>query len=243
MKMIIAKNQDEASNYVANRVADTVRNHDSACLGLATGGSMEGIYAHLVKLFLAGDIHFKSVKTANLDEYVGLPPSHPQSYRKYMDQHFFDHVDIDKANTYIPLGMKPPESMCKDFQDFLDSHPRDLQLLGVGANGHIGFNEPGPTLESKAHIITLNDQTREDNARFFTSVEEVPVRAVTMGVGDIMKASQIVMLIHGTNKLKAIQELFTHDRVDPGIPCTVLKLHRDATVVLSEELASLANLL
>ncbi|MDR1978262.1 MAG: glucosamine-6-phosphate deaminase [Synergistaceae bacterium] len=239
--MIVVKNHEEAGVLVANIIADVVRDRKNACLGLATGGSMECVYASLAELFARGEICFEAVATVNLDEYVGLPPSHPQSYRRYMDRHFFDRVDIDKSHTYIPLGMEPPERMLSDFQNFLDARPRDFQLLGVGANGHIGFNEPGPVFESRAHIVTLNERTRRDNARFFASIDEVPRRAVTMGIGDIMKASRIVTLVHGENKLQAVRELFTHDRVSPEAPCTVLKLHRDAAVVLPEYLARLAG--
>ena len=241
MQTIVTKDHEEACTLVANVMADIVRDQKNSCLGLATGGSMELVYASLVKLFASGGVSFNSVTTVNLDEYVGLPPSHPQSYRKYMNLNFFDRVDIDKANTYIPQGMEAPDRMHSDFQKFLDSHPRDFQLLGVGANGHIGFNEPGSFFESKAHIVTLNEQTREDNARFFASPDEVPRQAVTMGIGDIMKASKIVMLVHGDNKLKAVRELFSHDRVSPETPCTVLKLHRDSTVVVPESLLRMAG--
>lgn len=242
MKMLVAKNHEEAGVLVAGMIAETVRLNPNACLGLATGGSMEPVYAALVRLFENGKIRFDSVTTVNLDEYAGLPPSHPQSYRQYMNSRLFDHVKIDIRNTCIPLGTEPPEKICRDFQKFLDAHPRDLQLLGVGANGHIGFNEPGTFFESQAHIVTLNEQTREDNSRFFASIDDVPKQAVTMGVGDIMKASAIVILIHGSGKLRAVRELFTHERVIPEVPCTVLKLHRNATIVLTEDLARMAEL-
>jgi glucosamine-6-phosphate deaminase len=235
--MIVTKNHRDASRLVADVIAGIVRTHPNACLGLATGESMELVYAALVELFMKDKTRFKTVTTVNLDEYIGLPPSHPQSYRKYMDHHFFDHVDIDKTNTYIPLGMESPEQALWRFQSFLDVCPRDFQLLGLGVNGHVGFNEPGPSFESRAHIVTLNERTKEDNARFFASIDDVPQQAITMGIGDIMKASKIVMLVHGQNKLSAVRELFTHNRVMPQVPCTILKLHRDVTVVLSEDLA------
>lgn len=242
MKMIVTKSHEEAGRLVADMIADTVQVNARACLGLATGGSMEAVYAALVKLFEAGKVRFSSVTTINLDEYLGLSPSHPQSYRRYMNRNLFDHIDIDIDNTCVPPGMEPPTRIREDFQIFLDAHPRDFQLLGVGANGHIGFNEPGNCFESNAHIVTLNERTREDNSRFFASIDDVPRQAITMGIGDIMKASRIVLLVHGANKLKAIEELFTHDRVTPEVPCTVLKLHRDASVVLTEALARAANL-
>lgn len=242
MKMIVTKSHEEASKLVADMIADTVRSNAQACLGLATGGSMEAVYAALVELFATGKVRFGSATTVNLDEYLGLPPSHPQSYRKYMNQNFFDHIDIEKDNICVPSGLESSAQIHEDFQCFLDAHPRDFQLLGVGANGHIGFNEPGSCFEAKAHIVTLNEQTREDNSRFFASIDEVPRQAVTMGIGDIMKATRIVLLVHGANKVKAVEELFTHDRVTPEVPCTVLKLHRDATIVLTEALARAAKL-
>ncbi|MDR1875212.1 MAG: glucosamine-6-phosphate deaminase [Synergistaceae bacterium] len=246
MKTIITQSHEEASARVAEMVGSVVQANENACLGLATGESMELIYAALVKLFTEGRLSFRGVTTVNLDEYAGLPPSHPQSYRAYMNRNLFDRVDIDKSNTYVPLDLNPdPGSGARTqgaFQAFLDAHPRDLQLLGVGANGHIGFNEPGAFFESNAHVVALNERTLKDNSRFFSSVDEVPRRAVTMGAGDIMKASRIVMLVHGTNKVNAVRELFLHGRVTPGVPCTILKLHPDATVVLTEELADLAGL-
>ncbi|MDR3230481.1 MAG: glucosamine-6-phosphate deaminase [Synergistaceae bacterium] len=242
MKTVITQSHEEASVLIADMVSNIIQANKNACLGLATGESMELIYAALVKLFNGGKVSFSSVTTVNLDEYVGLPLSHPQSYREYMNRNFFDHTDIDRANTYVPMGMEPEDQAHRDFQTFLEAHPRDFQLLGVGTNGHIGFNEPGRFFESNSHIVTLNDQTRRDNSRFFSSLDEVPKYAVTMGMGDIMKASRIVMLVHGANKVKAVRELFTHRQVVPEVPCTILKLHRDATVVLTEELVELAEL-
>jgi len=237
LKKIVTQDHNEASMLVAGSIAELVRTKKNATLGLATGGSMELVYANLVKFFEKGTVSFSHVTTVNLDEYIGLPPSHPQSYRHYMNRHFFDLVDIDKANTCIPMGMEAPEAILAAFQKFLDSHPIDFQLLGIGANGHIGFNEPAALFEAKAHIVTLDERTREDNSRFFDSIDEVPHQAVTMGIGDIMKASKIILLVRGDNKKEALHELLSHDRVDPRVPCTVLKLHSDATIVYPKELA------
>jgi len=238
LKKIVTLDHSEASLLIAESIVDIVRAKKDACLGLATGGSVELVYANLVKFFEKGEVSFSGVTTANLDEYIGLPPSHPQSYRQYMNHNFFDLVDIDKANTYIPQGMEVPEVMLADFQKTLASRPRDFQLLGIGSNGHIGFNEPAAYFEANAHIVSLDERTRKDNARFFGSIDEVPRQAVTMGVGDIMKASKIMLLVRGENKKEALHELLSHDRVDPRIPCTILKCHSDVTVVFPKELAS-----
>ena len=238
MKKIAVGSYEEASLVVAESIAELVRGKKDATLGLATGGSVRLVYAELVKAFEKGNLSFSDVKTVNLDEYVGLPPSHPQSYRYYMNQHLFDLVDIDKANTCVPMGMEEPSAALADFQKVLASWPRDLQLLGIGSNGHIGFNEPSSFFETNAHLVTLDEQTREDNARFFDSVNEVPRQAITMGVGDIMKASKIILLVHGENKKEALHELLSHDRVDPKVPCTILKCHSDVTIVYPANLVS-----
>ena len=203
---------------------------------------MEGVYAALRRAFKAGLISFKSAATVNLDEYLGLDPSHEQSYCSYMNRHLFDHVDIDKSKTCIPSGVDSPDGILSKFQSVLDRASRDFQLLGVGANGHIGFNEPAPFFLSQAHIVDLDAKTREDNARFFSSLEEVPSQAVTMGIGDILNATKIVLLATGDSKVTAMRELFLHDCVSPECPCTALKLHADATVILTRDLAQKAGI-
>ncbi len=202
---------------------------------------MEGVYAILRQSFSSGKLSFKSITSANLDEYVGLEPSHPQSYQAYMKEHLFDHIDIKKENAYVPNGKEEPQTMLRNFQEFLDSHPRDIQLLGVGSNGHIGFNEPAPFFTPNAHIVNLKEGTREDNGRFFESIEQVPYRAVTMGAGDILNSAQIMMLIYGDSKAQVVKKLLADDKAYPELPCSVLKLHHNATVVLSKDLMRLAE--
>lgn len=236
MRIILTKNYEESCEKVAQILLSTVDMHKDACLGLATGGSMEGVYVEVLNMLSQRNLSFKNVKTVNLDEYVGIPPEHPQSYRHYMNVHLFDHIDIDKKNTYVPSGVCSPEETLAEFKKYLFDHPRKLQLLGVGSNGHIGFNEPDSSLDAEAHITNLNDQTRKDNARYFSSIDEVPHQAFTMGIGDIIKASKIALLIHGRNKIKAVQELLGHTRISTQCPCTVLKLHPNVDVVLTEEL-------
>ncbi|NLL36137.1 MAG: glucosamine-6-phosphate deaminase [Fretibacterium sp.] len=240
LKKIITENHDESCELVARMLVEPLA-RKGACLGLATGGTMEGVYSKVRSLFVSGGLSFKSASTVNLDEYVGLEPSHEQSYRAYMNRNLFDHIDIDKAHTYIPKGTDSPEKMLRDFRRFLDEYPRDIQLLGVGTDGHIGFNEPASCFLLRPHIVELDAKTRADNARFFSSPSDVPLQAITMGVGDILEAAKVVLLAYGESKVFAIRELFLHDRVDPQVPCTALKLHSDATVVLSRNLADLAG--
>lgn len=240
LRIVLTKHYEESCSIVARHIAEATK-EKNVCLGLATGGSMLGVYSELRRLHRAEGLSFRSVATVNLDEYVGLPPSHPQSYRRYMDDHLFDHVDIDKGQTCLPRGTLPPDRMLTEFQDFLDTHPRSLQLLGLGSNGHIGFNEPAPFFTPWAHVAALDARTREDNRRFFSYLEEVPTQAVTMGIGDILGASRIVLLVHGESKTEALRALLEDDRVRPEVPCTALKLHRDVIVVAERELACSAG--
>lgn len=242
LKVVLTESHEESCSIVADYIAEVLKKREEACLGLATGGSMLGVYAELRRRYSAGELSFRSARTVNLDEYVGLDPLHAQSYRHYMDSNLFDHVDIDKARTCVPRGNLPEAAMLGEFQDFLDTHPRDLQLLGLGSNGHIGFNEPAPFFTPRAHVVTLDDRTCEDNRRFFSSRDEVPARAITMGIGDILDASRIVLLAYGSSKAEALRALLEDDRVRPEAPCTGLKLHRDVVVVAERALAYRAGI-
>ena len=241
LRVVLTENYEESCVVVARSIAEVMEGR-AACLGLATGGSMLGVYAELRRLHRAGGLSFRFAVTVNLDEYVGLPPSHAQSYRRYMDDNLFDHVDIDKARTYLPNGALPQGLMLEEFRAFLDSHPRDLQVLGLGSNGHIGFNEPAPFFTSRAHVVTLDERTRRDNRRFFPSPDAVPAQAVTMGIGDILDAAAIVMLVHGASKAEALRALLEDERVRPEVPCTALKLHRNVVVVAERALVRPAGL-
>ena len=238
-RIVLTEDHEESCAVVAGYVAEAMKGKD-VCLGLATGGSMVGVYAELRRLHAEG-LSFRAAATANLDEYVGLAPDHVQSYRHYMDDNLFDHVDIDKSRTCLPEGSLPQDLMLRNFRDFLRAHPRALQLLGLGSNGHIGFNEPAPFFTPRAHVVTLDERTREDNRRFFSSLDEVPAQAVTMGIGDILDAARIVMLAYGDSKADALRALLEDDRVRPEVPCTALKLHRDVIVVAERTLAERAG--
>ena len=176
------------------------------------------------------------MRPENLDEYVGLEGTHEQSYRYFMDTNLFDHINIDKANTFVVKATGDIEANLKEFNDILDNTDIRIQLLGVGPDGHLGFNEPGATLYDGAHEEELDDSTIEANKRFFDSKEDVPTRAVTMGMGNIMRAQSLLMIIGG-NKETAARKLLMEDKIDPMCPATFLRLHRDATVIIEKELA------
>ncbi len=226
---------------VANLFIETINNKPNCILGLATGSSPLGVYALLVKACKENKVSFKQVKTFNLDEYVGLDGNHNQSYRYFMNHNLFDHIDIDKNNTRVPSGLNMTNETAKQYDKEIEKAGGiDLQILGIGSNGHIAFNEPGTPLDSLTHIVTLDESTRKDNARFFNSIDEVPTHAVSMGLASIMKAKKIVLIATGPKKAKAIKALVEGD-VTSSLPVSVLKNHPDATIYVDFEAASLLN--
>lgn len=238
MKVIVTKSYEESCEVVGRMMIDQVKTKPASKLGLATGGTAEPIYPHLVKAYEDGEISFAEVHTVNLDEYVGIAPDHEQSYRYYMDGLLFDKINIDKANTYVAVGDNPVEEEIETFNEKLyDGKPLDFQLLGVGANGHIGFNEPGDHLIAGVHVEKLNESTIEANSRFFESAEEVPREAMTMGVGDILKAKKIALIATGESKVEVMKKLLDDDEIATGVPVTMLKTHPDTTIVIDQELA------
>lgn len=189
----------------ANLIASLLQSNPKAVLGLATGSSPVGVYAKLVEMHQKGLVSFSKATSFNLDEYIGLPVDHPQSYRSFMNEQLFNHIDIDPGQTHIPNGNAADmEAECLAYDKMLEENgPVDLQILGIGSNGHIGFNEPDANLSSKTHVVDLLEDTREANARFFDSLDEVPRQAITMGIGGILKARQILLLVRGLKpKLK-----------------------------------------
>lgn len=239
MQVIVTENFTESCKLAAKMIADVVRNKPDARLGLATGGTAEAIYPFLVKEYQEGKLDFSKVSTVNLDEYVGLAPDHPQSYRYFMDHNLFNHVNIDKKNTYVVGGTGDVEKNLVDFRRKIAEKPIDIQLLGIGENGHIGFNEPGSTLKLNAHLENLNESTIKANSRFFNSMDEVPKQAITMGIGDIMSAKRLVLVATGPKKANAVRGLVLGDELDCSNPSTVIKVHPDATVIIDRELADM----
>lgn len=236
MKVIIAENYSHESSLAADIIERTVRANPYCCLGLATGSSPLGMYKELARRCNEEGLDFSRVKSVNLDEYAGLEPSHPQSYRYFMDSNFFDHINIDKKNTYVAKGTGDAEANIREFRAVLAESDVDIQVLGVGPDGHLGFNEPGEALHDMAHMEPLDESTIDANARFFASRNEVPRYAFTMGMGDIMRAKSLLLIISGS-KQDAARQLLMDDKVTTGCPATFMKLHRDATVLIEKKLA------
>ena len=236
MRVIIAKDSREAACAAADIIEKLVREKPNCCLGLATGSSPVGMYRELSRRCREEGLDFSKVHTVNLDEYVGLAPEHEQSYRYFMNDNLFDHINIDKANTYVAKGTGDIDANIREFNEVLEKSDVDIQLLGVGPDGHLGFNEPGDALTDPAHKEVLDPSTIDANARFFENRDEVPRCAVTMGMGGIMKAKRLLLIISG-NKAEVTKKLLLSDEVTTHCPVTFLKLHRDATVILERSLA------
>ena len=228
MKIIVCENYAEMSARAAELIADLVKAKPDCVLGLATGSTPVGMYKELIAKNTAGEISFKDVTTYNLDEYYPIEPTHEQSYRYFMNVNLFDHIDIDKAKTFVPNGLtENPEEEGAAYDAAIEAAGGvDLQVLGIGQNGHIAFNEPDDALIAGTHITSLTDDTIEANSRFFASKEDVPTRAFTMGIGSIMKAKKIILLANGANKHAAIAQMLD-DKITTQCPATILKAHPD----------------
>ena len=204
-------------------------------LGLATGSTPVGLYKQLVEWYKKGDLDFSAVKTVNLDEYKGLSQDNDQSYYYFMHDNLFNHVDINEENVHIPtVSNDHLEDDCKIYNDMLNKVTIDLQLLGIGGNGHIGFNEPGTHFDQETFVVKLTDKTRQDNKRFFNSLDEVPTHAITMGISNIMKAKKILMLISGVNKADTVVKLLKDD-ITTDFPASILHKHPDVTVIIDQD--------
>lgn len=236
MRVIVARDYDDASKKAADIIEKIVREEPECTLGLATGSSPVGMYQELSRRCSEEGLDFSKISSVNLDEYVGLDGTHDQSYRYFMNDNLFDHINIDKNNTYVAKGTGDIEANLKEFNDVLDKTDIRIQVLGVGPDGHLGFNEPGQTMYDGAHEEVLDDSTIEANKRFFASKEDVPTHAVTMGMGNIMRAQELLMIISG-DKQEAATKLLIEDKIDPSCPATFMRMHRKATVILTEELA------
>lgn len=235
MKIISAKDYSDMSRKAANIVSAQVILKEDCVLGLATGSTPIGMYEQLVEWYNKNDIDFCRVKTVNLDEYCGLLPSHTQSYHFYMNSYFFDHINIEKKNIHIPNGMaKDIERECHDYDTLISSLGGiDLQVLGIGHNGHIGFNEPNMSFDKMTHCVTLNTVTIEANSRFFESSDEVPKKAITMGIKAIMQAKKILLIVSGKNKAEILFNSL-YGPIIPEVPASILQLHPQLVVVADE---------
>ena len=236
MNFIVCENYEEMSKAGAEIVISQLKEKSNSILGLATGSTPVGLYKELIKAYENGDISFKDVKTFNLDEYYPISKSNDQSYDYFMNDNLFSHVDIDKANTDIPNGeATDADKECEDYEKRIAASAGvDVQILGIGQNGHIGFNEPDDALNAVTHKTALTQNTIEANSRFFESIEEVPTAALTMGIGTIMKAKKIILLASGANKKAAVAAL-RDNSLTTDCPATMLKLHSDVTIICDKE--------
>lgn len=239
MEIIIEKTAKDVGITGANIITEHVLRKPGLVLGLATGATPLATYGELVRKHREGGLDFSKVVTFNLDEYLGLPPTHPQSYACFMDENLFSQINIDSQNVHVPSGLAlDPHGYCESYEEDIErAGGIDLQLLGIGRDGHVGFNEPGSSLGSRTRVKTLTRETIEDNARFFDSEDEVPRFAITMGVGTIMDARKILLLATGASKASAIAAAI-EGPVSASITASVLQLHPDAIIIVDEEAAA-----
>lgn len=238
MEVVILKDAAEACRISARLVARLVRSRPAAVLGLATGSTPVGLYAELIRLHREEGLDFSQAQSFNLDEYAGLPRDHDQSYFRFMREKLFDHINIDPSCTHLPDGLaRDVPAHCRAYEDAIRTAGGiDLQVLGIGANGHIGFNEPTSSLVSRTRIKSLTRHTIEENARFFGGTAEVPRHVITMGIGTIMEARQIIMLAFGEKKARAVAEMI-EGPLSAYVPASILQMHADTKVFLDEEAA------
>lgn len=232
MKILCGNDYKEMSRIAAKQIAAQMIQKPDSVLGLATGSTPIGLYAQLVEWYKNGDLDFSKISSVNLDEYKGLAADNDQSYRYFMNTNLFDHVNIDKAKTHVPNGLEPDsEKACADYDAVIaEAGGIDLQLLGLGHNGHIGFNEPADEFKKGTHCVNLTERTIEANKRFFEKEEDVPRQAYTMGCGTIMSAKKVLVVVSGEDKAEIVAKAFTGP-ITPMVPASILQLHPDVTIV------------
>ena len=240
MNIIICDNYDEMSKIASEIISSEIEVKPNITLGLATGSTPVGTYNELINLYNKGLLNFKEVKTFNLDEYYGLSKTHTKSYAYFMRETLFNHINIDLNNTYIPNGITNNiEKECLEYDSLISRNGGiDLQILGIGSNAHIAFNEPSNTFKRGTYLVDLTESTIEANSRFFSKKDDVPTKALTMGVGSIFKAKKILLLASGKSKAKAIYDTL-HGDIDPQVPSSILQLHNNVTIILDKDSASM----
>jgi glucosamine-6-phosphate deaminase len=236
MKLIRTKNYAEMSLEAGKIIVDKIYNNPSLTLGLATGSTPKGVYDYLIQDHNSNGTSYKQVKSVNLDEYIGLPAKDPNSYHYFMRQNLFNHLDINEMHTHIPNGaVSDLEDECIRYEKLIkELGGIDLQILGIGQNGHIGFNEPGTSFSSRTHIVTLAQNTREANSRFFNTIEEVPTHALTMGIASILESKEILLLISGESKAEALLK-FMNGEISEDFPASSLNYHQNVTVIADRD--------
>lgn len=238
MRIIRAKDYDDMSRIAANIIAAQITLKPDSVLGLATGGTPVGTYKELIKKYNEGNLDFSEVRSVNLDEYKGLPKDNDQSYDYFMKVNLFNHINIQAENCYIPNGMAEDDvAECRRYDEILERFPRDLQLLGLGLNGHIGFNEPNDHFSKGTNLIQLTQSTIDANSRFFDSYEAIPLYAFTMGIKSIMQARKILLCVSGKSKAPILRDLI-HGPITPQVPASILQLHNDVIIVADEDALS-----
>ncbi|PAV31006.1 glucosamine-6-phosphate deaminase [Virgibacillus profundi] len=235
MEIVKVKNYEEMSEKASTLMIEKLNNLEKPVLGLATGSTPEGLYEILIDKNKRNEVTFENVTSFNLDEYAGLKNTDPNSYHHYMNEKLFKHIDIPKGNTHVPNGSASDlEKECQDYEALIrDKNHVDIQLLGIGGNGHIGFNEPGTPFTSRTQVINLDESTRQANARFFPSMEEVPTQAITMGIETIMESKEIILLASGENKAEAVESLINGE-VTEDFPASILQKHAHVTIIADE---------
>ncbi|KMY46282.1 glucosamine-6-phosphate deaminase [Bacillus sp. FJAT-27916] len=242
MKIIVVENYDEMSKKAAEILIKKVQEKPNAVLGLATGSTPVGLYKELIEDHQQNGTSYKDIHTVNLDEYIGLPQEDKNSYFTFMYEHLFKYLEIPKEHTHIPSGDTEDHAKeCKRYEEIIESLGQvDLQILGIGSNGHIGFNEPGTPFTGDTHIIDLKESTRQANARFFESIDEVPTQAITMGIGTIMKSKEILLLASGKAKAEAIHGMI-HGEMTEELPASILQSHPHVTLIVDKDAYSLCK--
>lgn len=242
MKLIRTSSYEELSQQAAAQIISKLKSDPKLNLGLATGSTPTGLYKNLIHDHKNNQTSYKQVNTFNLDEYIGISKKDPNSYHYFMCENLFNHIDIPLEQTHIPDGTANDlEEECRRYEQFIKEHGGiDLQILGIGQNGHIGFNEPGTSFDSRTHIIQLADSTRRANSRFFDSLEDVPTQAITMGIASIMESREIYLLVSGAGKAEALARLMNGE-VSEDFPASVLKKHPNVTIFADQEACALLS--
>lgn len=237
MKLVVEQDYEKVSKKAAQIIRDNINKNPNIVLGFATGSTPIGTYKELIRMHKEEGLDFSNVVTFNLDEYYGLDPKNNQSYHYFMYENLFKHINVKEENIHIPDGnVKDVEEFCREYEKEIENYGGiDLQLLGIGQNGHIGFNEPAVKLELNTHLTNLTPNTIKANSRFFESIDEVPVQAITMGIGTIMKSKKILLLANGENKAKVMGDLFNNKVITTNLPASLLYLHNDVTVIIDKK--------
>lgn len=239
MRILVLDNYEEMSKKAALMIASQVMLKPDSVLGLATGDTPLGMYKELIELYNKKEVDFNEVRTFNLDEYYGINRENPQSYYNYMINNLFNSINVNRKNINVPDGMTMDvEAACRGYEKKIkEVGGIDMQVLGIGGNGHIGFNEPDVNFEAETHLVNLNEKTIEANSRFFKSIKDVPVKAISMGIKTIMNSKKIILIANGLNKAEAIERA-VKGKINPNIPASILQLHNDVTIILDKKAAS-----